>query len=177
MWIVVLAMVALIGLGSDDRPADLVARLGSHQYAEREADAEALRRLGPAALPALRDARSSADLEIKTRALALRDEIVSTEILHPAPIKLDFQDRPRVEVIEVIGRQAGLVIEPGDEQPLQSTLNRRVWPDRRITLEAAEPLPFWDAIDRLCQASGLRLLYPSGYHFPDAPLLAFDLRA
>ena len=44
-----------------------------------------------------------------------------------------------------------------------------------MTLEAAEPVPFWDAIDRLCQAGGLQREYPPAgdNFFPFKP--PFDL--
>ena len=163
MLIAAVVMAAVLGWACDEGPAELVAKLGSPRFAEREAAAESLRRLGDLALPALRKARSEQDLEIRTRAANLRDEIEAISLLKPTMVRLDFHDRPLSEVVEGIGRQAGVSLASGDE-PLKrrkpQDKGRSSWPDRRITLEAADPLPFWEAIDRLCRAGGLRRLYP-----------------
>ena len=163
MLIAAVAMATVLGWACDEGPAELVAKLGSPRFAEREAAAESLRRLGHLALPALRKARSEQDLEIRTRAANLRDEIEAISLLKPTMVRLDFHDRPLSEVVEGIGRQAGVSLASSDE-PLKhrkpQDQGRSSWPDRRITLEAADPLPFWEAIDRLCRAGGLRRLYP-----------------
>src|SRR5437762_2523236 len=69
----------------------------------------------------------------------------------PQPLRRsDVRGRPVAEAVEAIGHRAGrgLVLLPeGDAR----------WQARRITLEAAEPVPFWTAIDRLCRVAGLRL--------------------
>ncbi len=161
MLIAAVAMATLLGWAPDDGPAELVARLGSPRFADREAAAESLRRLGRLALPALREAQSDRDLEIRLRASKLRDEIESLTILEPTLVRLDFHDRPLSEVVEAIGRRAGVSLAAGDTPSMRRRpQDRPSWPDRRITLEAPDPLPFWEAIDRLCRAGGLRRLYP-----------------
>ena len=75
MLIAAVAMAGLLGWSQDVGPAELVARLGSSRFAEREAAAVSLRRLGDSALPALRQARSAADPEIRIRAAKVREEI------------------------------------------------------------------------------------------------------
>jgi hypothetical protein len=171
MMIAAVAMAMLLGWAPDEGPAELVARLGSPRFADREAAADSLRRLGPPALPALREARSGRDLETRIRASALFDEIESGTFLQPTLVRLDFQDRPLSEVVEEIGQRAGVAFDSGDEQSMsRRPLERSSWPDRRISLEAPEPLPFWEAIDRLCRAGGLRRLYPQQFHGFSEPL-------
>jgi hypothetical protein len=161
MWIAAVAMATLLGWAPGDGPEELVARLGSPRFAEREAAEEALKRLGRPALPALRKARSAPDLEIRVRASKLRDEIEAATILEPTMVRLDFRDRPLSEVVEEIGRRAGVSLAPGEASSMRrGRQDPPPWPDRRITLEAPDPLPFWEAIDRLCRAGGLRRLYP-----------------
>jgi hypothetical protein len=166
--LIAVAMATLLRWAPDDGPAELVARLGSPRFAEREAAAESLRRLGQPALPALRKARSSQDLEIRGRASKLHDEIESLSLLQPTLVRLDFHDRPLSEVIEEIGRRAGISVTPGNAPSMpRRPQDRPSWPDRRITLEAPDPLPFWEAIDRLCRAGGLRRPYPPHLHGPE----------
>lgn len=54
---------------------DLILKLGSEDYAEREKAAEALRKLGKGAEEALSKAQASEDPEIRSRAKALLDEL------------------------------------------------------------------------------------------------------
>jgi formylglycine-generating enzyme required for sulfatase activity len=76
---VLLAAIAAVGLlpaEAEDPPASaqvaaLIQQLGDDQYARREAAAKELEELGDVALPALRQATSSADLEIRLRAREL----------------------------------------------------------------------------------------------------------
>jgi hypothetical protein len=160
MLIAAVAAAVLLAWAPGDGPAELVARLGSPQFAERQAAAESLKRIGRPALPALRKARSAADLEIRVRALKLVDEIEAAALLEPTMVRLDFHDRPLSDVGAEFGRRAGVSLVPGDESSVyRMTQDRPVWPDRRVTLEAPDPLSFWEAIDRLCRAGGFRRLY------------------
>ncbi len=170
MTVASFALAAMLGLAADAGPSELVARLGSSSFADREGAASALRRLGRSALPALRDARDSRDPEIRARASALVGEIGAASALEPTPVRLDFRDRPLSEVADAIGRAAGVTLAPGPESAMSRPPGSRpAWPDRRVTLEAPDPVPFWEAIGRLCRAGGLRRAYPLGDYGPDEP--------
>jgi hypothetical protein len=142
-------LVVLALLGPSDDAALLVAQLGSARYAEREAAATALEKLGREALPALRAALDSRDLEVRTRASALLEKIDSDLLTRPTMIALDFDDRPVGEVAQSIGEQYGisLVLQPESDP---------TWKTRRATLKESGKVPFWKAIDRLCEAGGLQ---------------------
>src|SRR4051794_1111645 len=56
-------------------PAEWAGKLGSRSFAEREQAARALEQLGKAAMPALRDALMTADLETKRRAILVLEKI------------------------------------------------------------------------------------------------------
>jgi hypothetical protein len=144
-----LAILVLLGQAPALDPSALVAQLGSRRYVEREAAADALVQLGRQALPALRSARSARDLEIRTRASALVNRIEGTLLTQPTLITLDVQDRPLPEVLKAVGEQAGVKLTPVPENDPSLT-------SRRITLREPSPLPFWKAIDRLCDAGHLQ---------------------
>src|SRR4051812_42970878 len=148
-----LGMLMLAAPPEDRGPGPLIDRLVSPRSAERTAAAEALERMGAEAVPALREARLSPDLELRARAAALRDAIGGRELGLPTLVTLDFRDRPIGEVVAAVAERgkASLALEPAGD-------NR--WTTRRISLETPEPLPFWEAVDRLCQAGGLRLASP-----------------
>jgi hypothetical protein len=62
----------------------------------------------------------------------------------PSLVALDFRERPVMEVVQAIRDRSGNTLEipnvsglPGEEP--------------RVTLEALEPVPFWEALDRLCE--------------------------
>jgi hypothetical protein len=150
-----LALLVLLGQVPAAGPAALVDRLGSPRYAEREAAAGDLERLGRQAIPALRAARDSRDLEIRTRASALVNKIEGALLTKPTMVVLEFEDISLPEVVKAMGDQAGIKLALVPE-------NSPNWPNRRITLHESAPVPFWKAMDRLCEAA--RLQYNVGVH-------------
>lgn len=148
------AICALLFLGFqaaelDTDPARLVTRLGSQKYAERQAAAEALERLGRAALPALRDARESRDLEVRTRTTSLLRKIEGAVLIQPTLLNLDFKNATLEDVINSLSRQSGFEI---------SVLNNGAarLKTQRLTLQAEGPVSFWKGIDLLCDAAQLQ---------------------
>ena len=80
-------------------------------------------------------------------------------------IRLDFRDRPLGEVVDALNdrhdlglslrlgpapRRGMMVFDPDGPKRLKALR------DRKVTLEAVGPVPFWEAIDRLCEAASLR---------------------
>ena len=152
-----LALVALLGV-DDPGPAELVKQLGASTYVDRETAGEALVKIGRAAVPALAKACESGDPEVRLRAAALVARIEATETLDATRIRLDIRDRPLAEAAEAIAKASGMTLKPG-----VNPRNLRVdptWPERRVTLKAAEPVPFLDVIGRLCRSGDLRREYP-----------------
>jgi hypothetical protein len=143
-WVVLLGQAAMT-----PDPSELVTRLGSLRYVEREEAAGALERLGRLAIPALRAAREARDAEIRTRAAALFNKIEGALLTQPTLVSLDFDDQPLAEVTKAISDQTGIKLGLIPENP-------QVWAARRITLQEPLPIPFWKAMDRLCDASRLQ---------------------
>ncbi len=139
-------------------PEELVSRLGSNTYADREAAGEALVKIGREALPALVKAAESRDPEIRRRAATLAIQIEAGEVLNATRFRLDLHDRPLAEAVEAIERESGMRLRPG--VGVGKVGVEPSWPEGRVTLEAAEPVPFWEAVDRLCAAGGLQRLFP-----------------
>jgi len=136
-------------------PVALVAQLGSGRYAQRESAASALERLGRQALPALQSARDVKDPEIRSRASALITRIEGGLLTKPTMVTLDYQDQPLAEIVKSIGDQSGvkMAIFPEQIASLQQ---------KRLTLQESAPIPFWKAVDRLCDAAQLQ--YNFGMH-------------
>lgn len=146
-----LLMVALLGQMPDGRVGldDLVARLGANRYSDREAASKALEGLGRPALPVLRAARDSRDPEIRTRASGLVHRIEDALLTQATRVRLDFQRAPLTDVVRSIGQQAGfhVVLYPD---------NLRNWKAQRVTLRQSGTVPFWKAVDLLCESAGLQ---------------------
>ncbi len=143
--LVALALLGWQGPGGSKVPgADaLIARLGAPRYADREAAAAELEKIGRLALPALMARREHRDLEIRTRVNALIAKIEGSLLLEPTPVVLDYDDRPLGDVVAAIARRSDipLAVNPGPAAA------------RRVTLRSDRPLPFWSAVDRLAEAA------------------------
>lgn len=70
-----LALVAVLRADAPPEVARLIADLGSSSFQTRQAATKALRALGEKALPALREASRSTDLEVKRRARTICNEV------------------------------------------------------------------------------------------------------
>lgn len=69
--------------------------------------------------------------------------LLAADPTKPSLVALDFNDRPLTEVVAAIAARSGnsVVMQFSNDPPNNP---------RKITLQAAEPVPFWDAIDQLC---------------------------
>ena len=145
------SLVVLVTLGQSPTsdPSTLVPLLGAPRYSQREAAAGELEKFGRRALPALRTARETKDPEVQTRASALIDKIEGSLLTQPTMLRLDFENRPLPEVVKDLGEQAGIKLALLPE-------NSPHWPTRRLTIHEPAPLPFWKAIDRVCEAGRLQ---------------------
>ena len=147
MWIP-LALLTLTGWAADPDPTALVARLSSPVPAEREEAAGVLEELGRPALPVLYKARETASGDLGRRVALLIDLIERQRLLRATRVVLDFDARPLSEVVAALGARSGFPLV------LEAAGARR---DRKLTLRAAQPVPFWEALDRLAAAGGVRL--------------------
>jgi hypothetical protein len=148
-----LILVAVLGQAPGREPgqdvAALVAELGAARYADREAAAESLERIGQPALDALRTARDSRDPEVRTRAGTLAQRIESSLLTRPTRLRLDFENTALPEVARALSLQSGFKITL-----YPSNLPR--WRQQRVDLHEPGLVDFWKAIDLLCDLAGLQ---------------------
>jgi hypothetical protein len=130
----------------------LVNRLGSGAYRDRESASRELDTLGPTALDALRKAAASGDPETRRRATDLVERIgtrlAAARILAPTLIEFKYDHTPLLEAVEDLKRRTGAAIVPQNLTPnkLQG---------RTVTAATAGPVPFWDALDLFCLKADL----------------------
>ena len=168
-----LLTIVLASANADD-PSDAVAlikQLGAASFDDRVAAYKALERLGGAALPALRAVADTSDMRVRSRVLALIEsigrQIEAERFARPTMIQFDIRARPLGAVVEALNDRydLGLSLRLGP-LPRRGMMGRIHDPDEPKRLEelkarpirprAAGPLPFWEAIDRLCEAGALR---------------------
>jgi hypothetical protein len=144
--LLVLALASAPSAFAQESPKDLVKKLSSASYAERERAALALEKLGKAAFPPLRDAIHHADLETRRRALVLMERIedrVSVEqVIAATPIALDIKNETVSNALKRTTDRMGLPV------------GRWVDDDQKISITSG-PLPYWQAWRQLRTAAKL----------------------
>lgn len=144
-----LVLAAVLAQPPAETPADLVKRLGSSRYQEREAASSALLRLGTSALPVLRAAAESGDPEVSGRAQEIAARIENEALAGPSLLRFGGGDRTLDELLAEVRRQGPNRLDWHPETPGPAR-------QRRIHLEAREPLTFWQTVDRICEAGQMR---------------------
>ncbi len=142
-----LILLAVIG-GADARePAALIVDLASDRPAVRVEAAGVLEELGRPALPALYQARGSDDPELRRQVEPLIDLIERQRLLRATRVRLDFDETPIAAVADDLRAQTGFPVVVGPDESLRA---------RRVTLHAPGLVPFWESLDRVAAASGVR---------------------
>jgi hypothetical protein len=130
---------------------ELVAKLGSEDFREREAAAAALEKAGAAAIPVLRDAQASENPEVRQRAAAivrrLQRAADSTNRLAPKKISLAYRDVPLGTAVNDLKGRTGLNIVFDH--------TRVADPLRKVTCVTGE-VSTWEALEAFCAAAGLK---------------------
>jgi hypothetical protein len=135
--------------GAAPSVARLIEQLADPDFQKRDQAHRQLEALGPDILPQLRPALDSADAEARRRLDELITRFETAVTLAPKRVTLDVQDKPVRQVFQEITRQTGYKIEfwtGNEQQPYTFKFDR---------------LPFWEAVDQVCHASGL--VHQSGY--------------
>lgn len=125
----------------------LIARLGSKDFAEREAATRALEAMGACNLHRLQLALKSSDPEVRYRAEILTQAIerreLSARLLAPRKVRFDFHDSSLDSALGTVSDKIGLHLskDPGVASA-------------PIDLQTGE-IPLWEALDQFCQKAGL----------------------
>jgi hypothetical protein len=128
----------------------LIEDLGSRDFHLRDAATMALSRVGVEALPELQKARTSADPEVRRRLDELIPPLARKLALAPKLVTLHMTDRSIKDVLAELTRQTGYKIGAWpDEQP-----NGK---DPQVYTFHLENVPFWQAMDQICEPGGLIL--------------------
>lgn len=142
----VILMLAYAPAAAQDTPADWVRKLGSSNFAERDRAAKKLEELGKPAIPILRTALTTADLETQRRALLvlerIEDRIILDEILNATPVHLRLAEDSLANTASAIESELGLRVGAPPSMKRFRKLDTGV-------------LPYWQAWHRFCTAAEL----------------------
>lgn len=145
--------------------SELITRLGSGDFRDREAATAALHKAGPAAIPALREAARSDDPEVRQRAagvlVRLQRAADSAALLAPKKVALAYRDTPLGVAVNDLATRTGLKIE--------LDTSRIANPLRTVTCATGE-VSAWEAVERFCAAAGLEEVYRPELEVPKQPL-------
>jgi len=130
------------------RIANLVRRLGSDAFTERDAAEAQLASLGPAARDQLLAATNSADPEVRLRAKNLLRRLKIDELWAASKVHCQVHEASAAATLATITEQTGNRVLAGDQYG--------AFRETFVDLEIAEG-SFWEAIDSLCQRSGNRV--------------------
>jgi hypothetical protein len=120
----------------------LVVQLGDRNFRARQAAGQALESRGEETLPALRQALTHDDEEIRRRAEVLIQKIERTALLTPKRVTIRMKDRPVEEVVKELARQTGYKLVWQGGQP------------RKVSVEM-ENVSYWQAMEKICNDAGL----------------------
>ncbi len=138
-----LSIAGLSPAGRAETPsvAQLVEQLSAADFKTREAAGRTLEAAGAAALPALRQAQSHPDPEVRKRLAPLIARLERDAMLSPRLVSIKAEQKPAGEVFADLARQSGY------------QLNCAQGNTSVVTLQA-DNVPFWEAIDLVCRQSG-----------------------
>ena len=128
------------------RIPEWIAQLGDEDFATREAASRRLAGAGTAALPSLRMAAETADLEPRIRVRRLIEQIEREATLAPRRVNATFRDALLEDVLKTIRWQTDLPVEAFAD----------VAATRRVT-GSFDNATFWEVVDTIATAYRLRV--------------------
>jgi hypothetical protein len=128
----------------------LIQQLASRDFKVRDAAGKALEARGTAVLPALRQARDHQDPEVRRRLEELIPALEAIATFAPKRVTLDLVNKPVKDAVDEVSKQTGYKISFPDGQ-----VNPRG--DKLVYTFQMKEATFWEAIDKICEVSGLHL--------------------
>jgi hypothetical protein len=165
--IVVLVLAASVAAAPEPQRdareiTQLVEKLGSEDFAEREAATKRLDELGAPALDDLRAACRSEDPEVADRAKDLvrkiERRIASERALAPTVVELTAKNTPLDAVLAALSKQSGYEV-------VLNGPNLKELAAKKVTV-ATGKVPFWSAVLKVCDVADLQIGGVGGFVAP-----------
>jgi hypothetical protein len=150
-------------------PEQLVEQLTSKDYRQRDKASKALTALGKEALPALQKAKAHPDPEVRRRLDELIPPLERAVLLTPRQLSLHVTNKPIREVLAELSKVTGYKFQYGWETPVANAPR-----DKVVYSFHFDKLPFWQAIDKITDATGMMLQpYYGGWGMDDTTLMFY----
>jgi WD40 repeat protein/tRNA A-37 threonylcarbamoyl transferase component Bud32 len=141
--------------------AGWVRQLADADAEIRDRAAKALQEVGPPALRDMSRAASDPNVAVRRAAKEVADRILVAEALAPRRVALKFQDASAGEAVKELSEKSGIRIEYVAPPPPAA-------PPPAFSLEL-DDTPFFEALDRMCEAVGLKCTTRDGQSFQCTP--------
>jgi hypothetical protein len=128
----------------------LIEQLANKDFRVRDTASKAIASLGVDALPELQKGRSHADPEVRRRLDELIPPLERTLTLMPKRVTLHMTNKSIGDVLKELTRQTGYKLAPWEGQPNAAG-------GKAVYTFHFDKLPFWEALDKVCEASGMVL--------------------
>jgi hypothetical protein len=128
----------------------LIEQLADKDFRVRDQASKAIAALGTEVLPALQKGRTNPDPEVRRRLDELIPPLERAILLMPKRVTLHMTNKPLKEVIAELAKQTGYKILGFEGQPNSDK-------DKTVYTFHFDKLPFWAALDKICEASGMVL--------------------
>jgi hypothetical protein len=155
---------------NSDEVSKLIAQLADADFQKRGEAAKLIERLGPSALPQLREAlRNSEDPEVRRRLEEVIPRLEQAAALQPTLVTMSFRDLPVRKALQELARQSGgykLELTPNTAPRSDQD------PEKRLLSMDVRNMPFWQALDQLCDMGGLT--YQEGWYGQDNETLRLE---
>jgi hypothetical protein len=152
-----------------DEIAKLVQQLADADFQKRNQAGQALEKLGIGALPALREAaRKTDDAEVRRRLDEIIPHLEQIAALQPTTVTFNCRELPVRKAVEQLSKECGYKLELSQN----GARNGNEDPEKRLVTVDFKSVPFWQALDSLCEVGGLT--FQEGWYGHDQETLRLD---
>ncbi len=135
----------------------LIDQLGDRDQRSRDLAERRLLKIGPGALPWVRDASRSRDAEVRRRAFRLLGPLEESLLFAPRRLTFSVRNQPLDKVIEALKKASGYNIYNNSGGPAPGFLAGLFGPKQKTYRYDFVDVPFWEVVDRIGRDAGLTL--------------------
>lgn len=145
--------------------SQLIEKLSSPEFSERESATKRLENIGEPVLDALREACKSENPETVRRAQEVlrkvEEKIANERTLVPTLVEFDLRDTPLDILLASLSKQGQCEVVLGGLKPEELS-------KQKVTVSTSGKVPFWNAVLKVCEAADLQIAVVGSFMAPGA---------